>query len=274
VTLTATVVAADAAAVTLSWACVALAGTPPVALAEAALTPTTAEVLVLAPDTLAPGGRYRFTVTARDPASPPGGVSAYVDMEVNEPPAGGAAVVAPREGFSLETRFDLRTVNWVDADAPLWYKFTYEVVGSGEAGSLTEFSPAAEARGVRMPAAGLPAFGYAVRVTAVVRDAFGSLANASTTVAVRTRAMDAAAEEQFVDDLLAENEAALRNGDPESVLAATAGLAALLNRPVAAQVRLHCAGGAPTCRWLRGYCTLSWAEGILGLGVRLFHVQR
>jgi hypothetical protein len=55
---------------------------PPLQLPALASTALDGANLVLRPDSLAEGTAYRFTLTAIDAASPPEGVSAYIDLEV------------------------------------------------------------------------------------------------------------------------------------------------------------------------------------------------
>jgi hypothetical protein len=85
-TLNSTLVAADAAAVALRWAMVPLtADSPEIDLEVVKVTPLTGPVLVVRNGALPAGSSYRFTLTASDANSPPGGVTAYIDLEVRHP---------------------------------------------------------------------------------------------------------------------------------------------------------------------------------------------
>ena len=96
-TLLGVVVATNASAVALRWTATPITSqlqpasalysalrppSPPVELAALASTTLDGANLVLHPDSLACGTAYRFTLTAIDAASPPEGVSAYIDLEV------------------------------------------------------------------------------------------------------------------------------------------------------------------------------------------------
>ena len=96
-TLLGVVTATNASAVALQWTATPITSllqpasvlysalrppSPPLQLPALASTALDGANLVLRPDSLAEGTAYRFTLTAIDAASPPEGVSAYIDLEV------------------------------------------------------------------------------------------------------------------------------------------------------------------------------------------------
>ena len=77
--------------------------------------------VILSLSALTQGATYTLMLTAEDSQ----GSSSYssVTLAVNEPPSSGQVVVAPRDGFTLDTAFTFAAVNWVDEDLPMTYIF-------------------------------------------------------------------------------------------------------------------------------------------------------
>eukprot|EP00762_Andalucia_godoyi_P003550 ANDGO_04233.mRNA.1 Sperm receptor for egg jelly len=75
--------------------------------------------LVIAPGILVSGQTYSFEVVVTDQWG--ANSSAFRNVIVNTPPAGGSCSVIPDSGFELETEFTLSCSGWSDEDAPIQY---------------------------------------------------------------------------------------------------------------------------------------------------------
>eukprot|EP00854_Cymbomonas_tetramitiformis_P006122 gene6122-7345_t len=186
------------------------------------------EALVIAPGQLVAGAVYQFQLRAVDEI---GEGTALVEVQVNTPPAGGRLQMEPSEGVALSTVFYFRSLDWQDEDLPLWYKYSYNVVGSGaDDVMLIEFSPLPPplyeyANLLAEP--GLQAWGRAVTCIATVQDALGGTVSSAVNVTVDTASAE---EEAAMMGSLAESaEADLLNGDSDSAMIRIDGFAALLN---------------------------------------------
>ncbi|KAK3256764.1 hypothetical protein CYMTET_34118, partial [Cymbomonas tetramitiformis] len=185
---------------------------------------TNQEHLVLRAGSLTPGATYLFTLTATDSV---GTSSAKVAVEVNTAPAGGQIMVSPLSGTALATEFSFMASDWVDSDQPLWYKYSYQVVGIGEEVMLAEFSPLPgplhEVKQV-VPEPGLEAWMFAVTAIVTVQDSLGATSSRYANLSVVEGA------EVAVDGLLGSAEDLLLNGQSDSAQVYISGTTATLNR--------------------------------------------
>merc|ERR1712085_1124 len=97
---------------------------------------------------------------------------------INSPPSFGACKVEPKQGITLETRFNLTAPGWVDEHLPLTYRFSVRPAGDEKASwsSLSSRSEAPEARYLLIGGVG----NFTIRVG--VRDAQGLEASSTCSV--------------------------------------------------------------------------------------------
>ncbi|KAK3262204.1 hypothetical protein CYMTET_28925, partial [Cymbomonas tetramitiformis] len=231
--LEAALTALDADAVRLLWEVGPVEGLGQMDLASASASEDlNGLALAIAANQLAPGGRYVFHLSATDTAVGATG-TASVAVRVNRPPAGGLFRVDPRAGAALQSTFTLTAPEWTDEDLPLWYSYSYRVVGSvrTEFLLLSEFSPLPGPLytiSTVLPEPGDAAFGWAVTVGTSVRDALGAVASATLNLTVLEN--EAEDDTALVEGLGAEAESELQDGDTDSALVRVAGATAVLNR--------------------------------------------
>ena len=77
--------------------------------------------LFVPPNSLSPGGNYKFRLEATEGAGVVG--FAEVALGVNGPPQGGSVSVTPSSGVASVTEFTISTSGWIDDDGPLKYVF-------------------------------------------------------------------------------------------------------------------------------------------------------
>ena len=214
---------------------------PPLDLAVVARSPLDGINLVLKPDSLTCGSAYRFTLTAVDAASPPEGVSTYIDLEVNTPPTGGGLVCSQAEGYVLSTKFDFKAEDWQDDDPPLLYQLKYRVVGGNSTAWTPIGSPTPEtAFSKQLPVAGLAAFDHLVSLQLSVKDNLEGVATSVVNVTVNemmTEQMDDEEKDAMLGGLLASGANDLANGDVEASMVMVTGLAHMANADPEAEAR-------------------------------------
>ena len=76
--------------------------------------------LATLPNVFKVGTTYKVRCNARMSGIYHSGFVEYL-LKVNSPPSGGECTVTPKEGFVLETKFNIRCVGWYDEDRPLTY---------------------------------------------------------------------------------------------------------------------------------------------------------
>ena len=57
---------------------------------------------------------------------------AQVELTMNRPPSSGSLEVSPGAGYTFDTDFEFVSLNWVDEDLPLYYKFSFDADGVGD----------------------------------------------------------------------------------------------------------------------------------------------
>jgi hypothetical protein len=87
--------------------------------------PLGGNIFMINPNSLTPGGQYKFRFTAMDRY----GMAGYADISflVNTPPTSGYVEVSPSSGTAFSTQFAFRSVNWVDDQLPLLYHWVYSI---------------------------------------------------------------------------------------------------------------------------------------------------
>ena len=254
-TLLGVVEAANASEVALRWTAVPVTAelvppsplyrasrpSSPLDLTMVASTPLDGINLVLKPDSLTCGAAYRFTLTAVDAASPPEGVSTYIDLEVNTPPTGGGLVCSQAEGYVLSTKFDFKAEDWQDDDPPLLYQLKYRVVGGNSTAWTPIGSPTPEREfSKQLPVAGLAAFDHLVSLQLSVKDNLEGVATSVVNVTVNemmTEQMDDEEKDAMLGGLLASGANDLANGDVEASMVMVTGLAHMANADPEAEAR-------------------------------------
>jgi hypothetical protein len=210
-------------------------------LAVVANTPLDGINLVLKPDSLTCGAAYRFTLTAVDAASPPEGVSAYIDLEVNMPPTGGRLVCSSSEGYVLSTKFDFKAEDWQDDDPPLLYQLKYRIVGGNSTAWTPIGSPTPDKEfSKQLPVAGLAAFDHLVSLQLTVKDNLEGVTTSVVNVTVNemmTEQMDDEEKDALLGGLLASSANDLANGDVEASMVMVTGLAHMANADPEAEAR-------------------------------------
>ncbi|KAK3257979.1 hypothetical protein CYMTET_32952 [Cymbomonas tetramitiformis] len=190
--------------VSMSWRVDSGKDTPDLDLSVTASIVLDLPDLVIAPNSLQPGGRYWFTLVAEDAN---GWASVTMEVEVNQPPYAGHFTVQPLNGTISETVFDVESYGWLDnpEDFPLWYQLRYDIIGvKGETTWWTAWQPS-PIFAKEMTAAGLEQFDYAVTVRLVVRDLLGALAEVVTNLTVYPKVFASEAAQLLYVDAAIEN---------------------------------------------------------------------
>ncbi|KAK3270139.1 hypothetical protein CYMTET_21450, partial [Cymbomonas tetramitiformis] len=240
-TLSATVDTDDPETLALKWEARPEGGeAAPLDLGLAASTPLSGLTLVVRADSLVPGAAYLFRLAASDRN---GEAAAALRLEVNQPPLGGSVQAAPNEGLALNTTFAFVTSDWTDEDLPLWYSWRYQVAGAEREASLTEMTVSNTEYTTVLPVEGVETEGFVVRLIVVVQDALGAQASAEQGLIVRALELSGTEQARFVDDLLAQSEALLKNGNTEATATLVDGVTATLASPSAPAAVDPAAGG-------------------------------
>lgn len=127
--------------------------------------------LVVAPDQLLPGQRYRFMLTVTSSMLTG---STSVDISTNSPPQGGTIAVVPESGRAVTDTFAIATTGWSDEDQPLTYRFGSVLASAAAKTYVTDFS--VSGRALTVLPAGLPADHSMVSVVVEARDNLGAIA--------------------------------------------------------------------------------------------------
>lgn len=155
---------------------------------EIVLTSTSSSLLVLKPNTLAPGLRVKFTIRLEDSQGEVGVAS--VAVHANRPPGGGGMTVVPSSGIALRTHFDLEASQWtpyVADNLPLQYDF-YAVLSNGSSVSERQMLSLSAGSAISisslLPAAD-PRSDYLLTTGVEVSDALGTSVETVVNVTVR-----------------------------------------------------------------------------------------
>ena len=124
------------------------------------------ENLVLSPDVLETGYRYKFRLDVEDGN---GAAAAFIELEENTPPSGGTLLSVPDSGTALTDTFTISAGAWVDTEEPLYYRFVYRVKGTEKWTQLKDFSPEAQCQ-VSLPGGDVNG---KVELAVEVRDSLG-----------------------------------------------------------------------------------------------------
>ena len=188
--------------------------------------------LVVSRGVFAPGGVYRFSLTAT--FAPPAEVAASeqtslgsIELQFNQPPFGGALVVSYEgQGLALLDTYTLRATGWSDPEGhtPLTYSYSYSEEGSAVQTSLGAAAVPAYTE------IKLPAGRNTVYVT--VHDQRGATATAN--VSVTTAAVTVTSE--IASSLITAGKEAIEDGKPAATLMLANGLSTALNQAGAAVI--------------------------------------
>lgn len=182
------------------------------------------ENLVLSPDVLTSGYRYKFRLDVEDGN---GVAAAFIELEENTPPSDGTVGSVPLSGTALDTVFTMSASAWVDDEEPLAYRFMARVKGATRWTQLKDFSPVSEFVGT-LP--GGDADGK-VEVAVEVKDSLGAVSAAK--VIEVTSTWPILADETALNAALSGGvnaaEDAIKNGDPEGALNSVAAASKLFD---------------------------------------------
>lgn len=174
-------------------------------LAAISSTRTSDAVLVVHGGSLQSGAIYRFVLHAWAGDGTCEGLTG-VDIKVNKFDQTGTILAYPGDGLAVSDIFSLEASGFIDADLPLYYRFSQSAIGAAEVDGarktqlLTKSSLSNRAEVVLSQ--GDSAHNYLTLVHVRVADAYGDTAEAQTMVRVRplfttTGAMSSAAAERL-----------------------------------------------------------------------------
>ncbi|KAK3286035.1 hypothetical protein CYMTET_6381 [Cymbomonas tetramitiformis] len=200
--------------------------------------------IVLQPGVLAPGGEYTFQLEAEDSI---GLATVQMKVQVNAPPAGGYADVNPSDGEAYVDVFSLSAPGWRDEDAPLWYQYSFRVVGlEASLVTLSNYAPLpgpAYAITTMIPGEGLEEQGHVVTAVVSIQDALGATAFAERNLTVRPPNADGVSA--LTASLVSGAARALREGDTDGAAVQIDGAAALLNAAAVAAADAELMSASP-----------------------------
>jgi hypothetical protein len=192
-------------------------------LAAICSTSLTKPTLVVRPDSLVPGGRYRFQLDAADTV---GGGRARVVVQVNRPPRGGNVSVVPANGMAIRDTFKIQANGWSDNDIPISYSFGY--VFFGVFTQLTPQTPS-QSTSVILPV-GPASTNFAYNLTGFVTDTFGASTKA-TGVPVRVHSYQISVGSSMASAATQLLSAAADSGNADQSTQLVQAFAATLNAP-------------------------------------------
>ena len=175
----------------------------------------TGAFLVLSPNVLETGYRYKFKLAVEDSN---GEAAAFITLAENTPPYGGSVIAVPATGTALSTKFRLAASAWTDTDAPLAYRFTAQIKGEENVRQLQDFGPRSEYEGT-LPG-GLASESNVVIVGVQVRDSLGAVSVIAETEVISAwpvLATEAAATEATTAAVAAAEEA-FKSGGGEAAI--------------------------------------------------------